>query len=333
MEYLVTGANGFVGSNLVKDLLSNGHEVRGLVRKTSNTVNLEGLDVDLVRGDIRNPEDMVRVMEGVDGVFHTAALYSFWASSYEDFYETNVDGTMNVLTGAEEAGVERVTVTSTASLLVHSKDRRSLPESTDQLPSDYKLSKYFAEKEALRFEDETDLDVLIASPTVPIGPGDYGPTPTGRLILEFLNGRMKGFVNMKFNLVDVEDVARGHLLVMEQGDSGERYVLGHKNTSLAEVVKMLARLTGLPEPRFEIPYHLALTAAWVDEFLEGFLMNRRPAIPISAIRSTRVDERIDPSPWMEELGLPKTPTAKSLKKSVDWFLDNGYVNKPELVKS
>mgnify|MGYP006278766691 CR=1 FL=1 len=333
MEYLVTGANGFVGSNLVKDLLNNGHEVRGLVRETSNTVNLEGLDVDLVKGDIRNPEDMVRVAEGVDGIFHTAALYSFWASSYEDFYETNVGGTRNVLNGAEEAGVDRVVVTSTASLLAHSEDKRSLPESTNQLPSDYKITKYIAEKEALRFAEETDIEVVIASPTVPIGPGDYGPTPTGRLILEFLNGRMKGYVDMKFNLVDVEDVARGHLLVMEKGNSGERYVLGHRNTSLSDVVGLLSRLTGLPEPKFEIPYSLALTFSWVDEFLEGFLMNKRPTVPISAIRSTRVDERIDASPWMNELGLPETPTAKSLKKAVDWYLDHGYVNKPETVKS
>lgn len=333
MKYLVTGANGFVGSNLVKDLLENGHQVKGLVRPTSNTVNLEGLDLELVEGDIRNPEDMVEVAEGVDGVFHTAALYSFWASRYDDFYQTNVEGTLNVLNGAKEAGVDRVVVTSTASLLAHSNDKRSLPESTDQLSSDYKLSKYIAEKEALRFAEDAGLQVVIASPTVPIGPGDYGPTPTGRLILEFLNGKMKGYVDMKFNLVDVEDVARGHLLAMENGESGERYVLGHKNWSLSDVIGVLARLTGLPKPWFEIPYPVALTAAWIDEFFEGFLMNRRPTVPISAIHSTRVDERINPSPWMEDLGLPKTPTAKSLKKAVDWFLDHGYVKNPETVKS
>ena len=333
MKYLVTGSNGFVGSNLVKDLLYNGHEVRGLVREKSNTMNLEDLDVELVKGDIRNQEDMVNVAEGVDGVFHTAALYSFWASSYEDFYETNVEGTLNVLNGAEEAGVDRAVVTSTASLLAHSEDNRSLPDSTDKLPSDYKLTKYIAEKEALRFGDDTGLDVVIASPTVPIGPGDYGPTPTGRLILEFLNGRMKGYVDMHFNLVDVEDVARGHLLAMEKGKPGKRYVLGHKNWSLSDVMGLLARLTGLPKPLFEIPYPVALTVAWVDEFFEGFLMNHRPTVPISAIHSTRVDERIDPSPWMDELGLPTTPTAKSLKKAVDWFLDHGYVKNPEAVKS
>ncbi|MBS3791741.1 MAG: NAD-dependent epimerase/dehydratase family protein [Candidatus Bipolaricaulota bacterium] len=333
MKYLVTGANGFVGSNLVRDLLENDHEVRGLVRPSSNRVNLEGLDLELVEGDIRNPEDMIKSAEGVDGMFHTAALYSFWASSYDDFYRTNVEGTLNVLKGAKKADVDRVVVTSTASLLAHSNDKRSLPESTDQLPSDYKLSKYIAEKEALRFAEDTGLQVIIASPTVPIGPGDYGPTPTGRLILEFLNGKMKGYVDMQLNLVDVEDVARGHLLAMEKGESGERYVLGHKNWSLSDVIRLLAKLTGLPKPWFEIPYPIALTAAWIDEFVEGFLMNHKPTVPISAIHSTRVDERIDPSPWMEELGLPTTPTAKSLKKAVDWFLENGYVKNQEAVKS
>ncbi len=333
MKYLVTGANGFVGSNLVRDLLANDHEVRGLIRSTSNTVNLEGLDLNLVEGDIRNPKDMVNAAEGVDGVFHTAALYSFWASSYDDFYRTNVEGTLNVLNGAKKANVDKVVVTSTASLLAHSKDNRSLPESSAQLPSDYKLSKYIAEKEALRFADNEDLPVVIASPTVPIGPGDYGPTPTGRLILDFLNGRMKGYIEMKFNLVDVEDVARGHLLAMEKGNPGERYVLGHKNWKMSDVMGVLSRLTGLPKPRFEIPYPLALTAAYVDEFFEGFLLNKKPTMPISAIHSTRVDERLDTSPWMEELGLPTTPTAKSLKKAIDWYLDNGYVNKPEAVKS
>ena len=333
MKYLVTGANGFIGSNLVKILLDKGHDVRGLVRTNSNLINLENLDLKLVRGDIRNPEIIAEAVEKVDGDFHTAALYSFWASGYDEFYQTNVEGTLNVLRASENADVDRVVVTSTASLLAHSKDKRSLPESSERLSSNYKLSKYIAEKEALRFAKQTDLSVVIASPTVPIGPGDYGPTPTGRLILEFLNGKMKGYVNMEFNLVDVEDVARGHLLAMKKGETETRYVLGHKNTSLLEVINVLARLTGLPKPWFEIPYPVALTAAWVDEFFEGFLMNRRPTIPISAIRSTRVDERINCSPWMEELGLPETPIVESLRKAIDWFLEHDYVNRPEAVKS
>ncbi|MFP4136061.1 MAG: NAD-dependent epimerase/dehydratase family protein [Candidatus Acetothermia bacterium] len=330
MKFLVTGANGFVGSNLVKQLLREGYEVRVLIRESSNTVNLEGVEAETVTGDIRNRSEMEDAVSGVDGVFHTAALYSFWSSNYEDFYETNVDGTRNVLNVAEEAGLERAVFTSTASLLAHSEDGKSLPGSTEQLPSDYKISKYFAERQALELEAESELDVVIASPTVPVGPGDYGPTPTGRMILEFLKGGMAGFVDMDFNIVDVEDVAEGHVLAMEKGESGKRYVLGNRNTNLSEVLQQLHRITGLPGPRFRIPYPLALTAAWVDEFFEGFLLNRRPRIPIASIQSTRVDERIDLTPWLDELGVPKTPMAKSLKKAVDWFLDNGYVEKEQM---
>ncbi|MBS3765431.1 NAD-dependent epimerase/dehydratase family protein, partial [Candidatus Bipolaricaulota bacterium] len=277
-------------------------------------------------GDIRNRDDMEEAVRGADGVFHTAALYSFWTSNYEDFYEVNVEGTRNVLLAAEEAGIDRVVHTSTASLLAHSDVDGSLPESADHLPSDYKISKYFAELEALELEGESDMDVVVASPTVPVGPGDYGPTPTGRMILEFLNGGMKGFVDMDFNIVDVEDVAEGHLLAMEKGESGKRYVIGNRNTNLSELMQLLSRITGLPKPRFRIPYHLALTAAWVDEFFEGFLLDRRPRIPVASIKSTRVDEQIDPTPWLDELGVSKTPMSKTLKKAVDWFMDNGYVS-------
>lgn len=332
MQYLVTGANGFVGSNVVRALLDAGHEVKGLIRESSNTLNLEGLDVRTVKGDIRDRSEIEEAVESMDGVFHTAALYRFWSGSYEDFYRTNVEGTKNVMLAAEAAGVDRFLLTSTASLLAHSEDGETLPESVEQLPSDYKISKYMAEREALDFNDEAEMDVVVASPTVPVGPGDYGPTPTGRMILEFLNGGMKGFVDMDFNIVDVEDVAEGHLLAMENGQPGKRYVLGNRNTSLSEVVQFLSQVTGVPTPRFRIPYPMALTAAWVDEFFEGFLMNRRPRIPISSIRTTRVDERIDPTPWLNELDAPKTPMSKSLKKSIDWFIEHGYVNNEEIVR-
>lgn len=332
MRYLVTGANGFVGSNVVRTLLDAGHEVTGLIRESSNILNLEGLNLRTVKGDIRDRKELEEAVESVDGVFHTAALYRFWAGSYEDFYETNVEGTKNALLAAEVAGVERFVLTSTASLLSHSEDGETLPESVEQLPSDYKISKYIAEREALDFNEESEVDVVVASPTVPVGPGDYGPTPTGRMILEFLNGRMKAFVDMDFNIVDVEDVAEGHLLAMEKGKPGKRYVLGNRNTSLSEVVQFLSEVTGVPTPRFRIPYPMALTAAWVDEFFEGFLLNKRPRIPISSIRTTRVDERIDPTPWLNELGVPKTPMSKSLRKSIDWFVKHGYVNNEEIVR-
>ncbi len=322
---MVTGANGFVGSNLVKVLLDNGHEVRGMVRKSSNVDNIAGLPIETLIGDIRDEETLEEPVQGVDGIFHTAALYRFWAPRNDLFYDTNVLGTRNVLQVADRAGVDRVVVTSTASLLAHSEDGKSLPRSTDGLPSAYKVTKYIAERESLSFNDERDLDVVIASPTVPIGPGDYGPTPTGRLILEYLNGKMKGYLDMDFNVVYVKDVAQGHLLAMEKGVPGERYVLGNKNTSLSEIIEILARVTGRDRPMFKIPYSVAITFAWIDEFVEGFLMRKRPTAPIAAIESTRIDETIDSTPWTKELGLPQTPIIKALKKAMDWYSEHGYL--------
>ncbi|MFP3952901.1 MAG: NAD-dependent epimerase/dehydratase family protein [Candidatus Bipolaricaulota bacterium] len=324
-KYLVTGANGFVGSNLVRVLLKEGHEVRGMVRKNSNIDNIAGLPIETVIGDIRDEEALNAPVRGVDGVFHTAALYRFWAPQNDLFYDTNVVGTRNVLNASDRADVERVVVTSTASLLAHSEDGESLPRSTDGLPSAYKVTKYIAERESLSFNDERNLDVIIASPTVPIGPGDYGPTPTGRLILEYLNGRMKAYLDMNFNVVYVKDVAHGHLLAMEEGRPGKRYVLGNKNTSLSEIIDILANITGRDKPRFEIPYPVAVSFAWLDEFFEGFLLRKRPTAPISAIESTRIDERIDSTPWAKELGLPQTPIIKALKKAMDWYSENGYL--------
>lgn len=314
-----------MGSNVVKVLLDEGHDVRGLVRRTSNLENLEGLDLETVVGDIRDGSSLQAAVQGVDGVFHTAALYRFWAPETDLFYETNVVGTLNVLEAAEEADVDRAVFTSTASLLAHSNDRSSLPDSPDRLPSQYKVTKYIAERESLNFNDTQDLEVVVASPTVPIGPGDYGPTPTGRLILEFLNGRMLGYLDMYFNLVDVSDVATGHLLAMEKGEPGKRYVLGNKNTSLSEVIDILAEFTGRERPRFEIPYSLALSFAWIDEFVEGFLMKKRPTAPIDAIVSTKVDERLDVSPWVNDLCLPQTPITEALKRAMDWYADHGYI--------
>lgn len=324
-KYLVTGSNGFIGSNIVKTLIEEGHSVRGLVRKSSNLSNLAGLPIEKIEGDIRDFDTLQPTVEGIDGIFHTAAIYRFWAPRYDMFYDTNVDGTLNVLEAAENANVDKVVFTSTASLLAHSDDHSSLPSSTDELPSTYKVTKYIAEKEALKYHQNNQLDVVIASPTVPIGPGDYGPTPTGRLILDFLNGRMKGYLDMNFNIIDVEDVAEGHLLAMQNGEPGKRYVLGNQNTTLSEVLEIVSKITGLRKPTFQIPYHLALTFAWIDEFFEGFLLRRRPLAPVSAIESTKVNEHIDATPWTKELGLPQTPITKALKKAIDWFVTNGYV--------
>lgn len=322
---LVTGANGFVGNQVIKELLSAGYRVRGLVRPTSDTVNLKGVDVELVSGDLTDYESLLASCEGMEAVIHTAALYSFWAPDPEVFYETNVEGTMDLLRAASDQGVEKVVVTSTASLLADSRDGNSLPSEVDELPSAYKRTKLLAERKALEFENSRGMDLAIASPTVPIGAGDKGPTPTGRMVLEFLRRRMTGFLEMRFNLVDVEDVAVGHRKVLEEGKSGERYVLGNRNMKLSEVLRLLSAYTGISLPKFKIPYPLALVAGSVDTVLRGRLMGRKPAIPLQAVRSSRIDERLNVTSAVRELDLPQTPIVKALRKAVDWFYDHDYV--------
>lgn len=264
MRALVTGANGFVGSNIVRDLLKCGYSVRGLVRESSNMINLKDLDIDTYIGDLRDYGSLVGATEGIEVAFHPAAVYRFWSPDPDIFDQVNVEGTKNLLKAASENGLERVVVTSTASLLAHSDDR-SLPEDPSSMPSNYKRTKLLAERAALRYGQSGGPEVLIASPTVPLGPGDYSPTPTGRMVLEFLQGRMTGFLEMKFNVVSVADVAEGHRLVLEKGEPGERYVLGNRNMRLSEILWLLSKLTGISLPKFKIPHPVAYTAARVDQ--------------------------------------------------------------------
>lgn len=318
---LVTGANGFVGSNVVKILMEEGLTVRGLVRESSNLFNLEGLDLELVEGDVRNIESLKEALEGCDGLIHTAALYSFWAPDPSLFYRVNVEGTVNVLKAASDQGVQRAVVTGTASYLKSSEEgcRRPLE---DSLSTDYRRTKCIAEKKAFQFEEENALSVTVASPTVPIGPGDIGPTPTGRMIRDFLLGKMNGYLDMSFNVIDVEDVARGHFMALSEGESGSRYVLGYRNTSLSKLMDLLSKFTGKPRPRFRSPYPLAKAAAWMDELVEGKVMNRHPAVPLQAVLSTRKDERIDTGNLAWDLCPPKITMTESLRRAVDWFREN-----------
>ena len=315
---LVTGANGFVGSNIVSVLLEKGIAVRGLVRETSDLFNLKDLDVELARGDLRDKESLKKALEGCDGLIHAAALYKFWAPDSSLFYEINVEGTINLLQAASELGVKRAVVTSTASYLDCSSEGCSRPP-IETLKSDYKKTKCLAEKRALEFQDENLLSVIVASPTVPIGPGDISPTPTGRMIRDFLLGKMNGYLDMSFNVIDVKDVARGHLAALLKGEPGERYILGYKNTTLVKVMELLSKLTGKSMPKIRSPYYLALSAARLNELVEGKILNRQPSIPPQAVLSTKRDETIDTDNLAWELCMPRITLIESLRRSVDWF--------------
>ena len=326
---LVTGATGFIGGNVARALHESGVHVRALVRSESDGLALEGVPVERVRGDVTDREGLRRAMEGCDALFHTAALMAFWAPGARDFYRTNVAGTVNALMAAADAGVERVVYTSTWAVLGRPPSGGLATEETPyaqggDLRGTYRFTKYLAEREALAFVDR-GLDIVVVSATVPVGRGDVKPTPTGRLVLDFLRGRMPGYVSALLNLIDVEDVARGHLLAWERGRRGERYILGNRNMTLKDVLDILADVTGLRAPRLRVPLAAALVAAYVDHVVEGMLLRREPRIPLEGVLHAGRNVGADSAKAVRELGLPQSSVSAALEKAVRWFSDHGYV--------
>jgi len=328
MKALVTGATGFIGANLVRQLLEQRYQVKALVRKESNRQNIEGLDIDVVIGDLRDRDSLEKALEGCEVLFHVAATYTFWSPDPQAIYETNVKGTENILVAAQKMGTKKVIYTSTESTIGIADGQLGTEEmetSLDLLPGHYKKSKYLAEKFALKMCQE-GLPLVIVNPTMPVGPWDIKPTPTGQVIVDFLNGRMPACVNTGLNVVDVEDVARGHILALEKGRLGQRYILGHKNLTLREIFTILERITGIKAPRFNIPIWLALGAAHMDEFISSRVFRQRPRIPVEAVRAASKFRYFDCSKAVSELGLPQTPVEEAFDKAVKWFRQNGYVH-------
>jgi dihydroflavonol-4-reductase len=328
LKALVTGATGFIGANLVRELLKQGFQVRALVREGSDLRNLEGLKVELALGDLRNAEALKKALEGCDVLFHTAALYSFWVPQPEVMYEINVKGTANILQAALHTGVQKVVYTSTESTI--GIDRRTglgkenLIARPEELTNHYKRSKFLAEKVALDM-CQKGLPIVVVNPTATVGPYDRKPTPTGRFILSFLNRHMPAYVNTGLNLVNVEDVARGHLLALEKGKVGERYILGNENLTFQTVLEMLSRLTGIRPPRICLPLSFALAVGYLSEFFVGRVLKKPPWITVEAVKAARDFRFFDCSKAIEELGFAPTPVEKGLERAVRWFKENGYV--------
>jgi dihydroflavonol-4-reductase len=332
---LVTGATGFIGSAVTRTLLSRGPEVVTLVEPHADTANLEGLDVKQIVGDIRNPDRVRQAVSGCRAVFHVAALYRFWAPDPSSFYDINVVGTRNVLTAAAEADVERLVYTSTVGTLglehvtgTGSADERSFPD-VRHLYGSYKRSKYVAEHEVLRAAAE-GLPASLVLPTFPLGPGDRAPTPTGRLVLDFLNGRVPGYVDTVLNVAHVDDVAEGHVLALERGQTGRSYILGGENLTLQELLGRLAGLTGLPAPKIKVPRVLSLAVAAVSETVEGTLLRRHPSIPLEAARMSTSRMAFDISRACAELGYTPRPATEALESSARWFASSGLVSQRRL---
>lgn len=326
MKALVTGASGFVGGAVARALVRAGVDVRVLARPESDLQNLEGLTVERIAGDLRDPHSLRKSLAGCQQLYHVAAHYALWAKDPTIFYDINVTGTRNLLEAAHAIGIERTVYCSTVGTIglppgggLATEDT---PASLDQMAGHYKRSKYLAEQEVLKLATK-GLPVVIVNPSAPVGAGDVRPTPTGQVILDFMKGRMPAYIKTGMNIVDVDDVATGHLLAMQKGRQGERYILGCKNLMLRDLFEMLGRLTGIKAPSIKVPRLAILPIAYLNQWMAN-LTGRPPRIPLDGVKMAKYNMHYDCSKAIRELGLPQTPPEIALEKAVRWFRDHKY---------
>lgn len=330
MATLVTGASGFLGSHVARELVSRGEEVRVLMRPSSTNRAISDLSLEYMTGDLRDAASLDRAVTGMQYIFHVAADYRLWAKKSKDIYDSNVEGTKNLLAAARRSckTLERFVYTSTVATIA--VDRPQLPnESTDakldEMVGHYKRSKWMAEQEVLKAAKD-GLPVVVAMPTTPVGPGDWKPTPTGKIILDFLNGKMPGYVATGLNFVSVEQCAAGHLLVAENGKVGQRYLLGGENMTLKQLLDTLSKITGLPAPSLKIPHGVALSVAYLNTALSR-LIGKAPQIPIEGVKIAQHVMFVDASRSQKELGFKPGSVKAALERAVRWYCTNGYVAK------
>ena len=330
MKVLVTGGTGFVGSHLVRRLLDHGAEVRCLARQSSRLDNLKDLPIEIIRGDLRDLDSLRPAVKGVRAVYHCAADYRLWCADPREMYESNVGGSRNVMQAAFDESVERVVYTSTVGALGLNDDGRPANEDTPVEISDmighYKRSKFLAEEE-VRSWVARGLPVVIVNPSTPVGELDIKPTPTGKIIVDFLKGKMFGYVDTGMNLIDVRDCAEGHVLAAERGRVGERYILGGHNLTLKEMFDLLARVTDVGSPKTQVPHWVAETYARLENFWSINIASREPEVPLESVRMSRHKMWFDSSKAIGELGLPVSPIEHALARAVNWFQEHGYVKR------
>ncbi len=333
MTTLVTGAAGFLGSHVTRQLVARGENVRVLVRPTSTNRAISDLSLEYVTGDLRDAASLERAMKDVRRVFHVAADYRLWAKKSKDIYDSNVSGTKNLLAAAQRAGVELFVYTSTVATIA--VDRPELPnEATDakleEMVGHYKRSKWMAEQEVLQAARQ-GFPAIVAMPTTPVGPWDWKPTPTGKIILDFLNGKMPGYVETGLNFVGVEECAAGHLLAAERGVIGERYLLGAENLTLKGLLDLLAEITGLRAPLLKIPHGVALGVAYINTAFSR-VIGKEPQIPVEGVKIARHKMFVDASRAQRELGFQPGAARAALERAVKWYVANGYVSKARMRK-
>ncbi|HEY9172613.1 MAG TPA: hopanoid-associated sugar epimerase [Verrucomicrobiae bacterium] len=335
MNCFVTGASGFVGANLVHELVARGHRVKALLREKSDTRGLAGVQFERVSGDVSDRELLRTAMRGCDWCFHVAASYHLWLRDYAPMFAANVAGTRNVLEAAAQAGVSRIVYTSTVGCIGLPREvegrlvptDETAPVSEAQMSNPYKLSKWQAELVAIELARK-GLPIVIVNPTAPVGPRDVKPTPTGRVIVDFMNRAMPAYLDTGLNWVHVRDVAVGHILAAERGRFGERYILGHAegNWTMKEAFAVLEEITGVAAPRRRIPYWVALAAAHVNEAISA-VTGKPPKAPLGGVRMAKHKMFFNPAKAIRQLDLPQTPPRQALADAVEWFRAQGYVKR------
>jgi dihydroflavonol-4-reductase len=327
VQIFLTGATGFVGHHVARALAAEGAKLRLLVRKTSNLANLEGIDGETEVGDLSKPDSYASALQGCDAVVHVAADYRLWIPDPDAMYRANVDGTRDLLKLAREAGVKRVVYTSSVATMHFRTDgtviNEDTPVSLKDMVGHYKRSKFLAEQQAIAAAEDGQ-QVIILNPTTPIGPNDAKPTPTGRIFVDFLNGKFPAYMDTGLNLVDVAEVARSHVAALTKGKPGHRYILGGENLTLKQILDKMSEITGLPSPTMRIPFAVAATYAFCEEWITGRIRGREPRATLEEVRMGRKKMYASSAHAQQELGFRLLPVNPAMKAAIDWFRAHGY---------
>lgn len=327
MNVFLTGATGFVGSHVAHAFAAQGARLRLLIRSTSRLDNLEGVSAETVTGDLRNPGTFRSALSDCDVLVHVAADYRLWVRDPQAMYEANVDGTRNLLALARELGVAKAVYTSSVATMGFREDGTIVDENTPVSLNDmighYKRSKYLAEQEAIAAAHDGQ-HVIVLNPTTPIGANDIKPTPTGQIVVDFLNRKFPAYVETGLNLVDVAEVARTHVAAVERGHPGERYILGGENLSLKQILDKMSAITGLPSPTMKVPHSVAMAFAFFDETITGRLRGKEPRATVEAVRMGKKKMFASSAKAERDLGFRIVPVYAALRSAIDWFRAHGY---------
>ncbi|CAB1275563.1 hopanoid-associated sugar epimerase [Candidatus Nitrosacidococcus tergens] len=329
MTSLVTGATGFVGSTVAKQLVNLGETVRVFVRPSSNRTNLDNLSVEVFEGDLKDPKSLEKALQGCQSLFHIAADYRLWSRNPQEFYDNNVQGSKNIFLAAAQAGVKRIIYTSSVAALGVNPDRspadENTPSSLETMIGHYKRSKFLAEEEVKKLTKSLKLDVVIVNPSTPVGPQDIRPTPTGRIITMAASGKIPAYVDTGLNVVHVDDVAAGHLLAFEKGKTGERYILGGENLYLREILEIVARIMNRNPPKIQLPHYVVLPIAYFAQGWAYLTHGKEPMTTVDGVRMAKKHMFFSSKKAEQELGYTHRPAREAISDAIRWFQNHHYI--------